>query len=121
MRTPKVPVRLQRHRAWDPFLCTSSQSRAVHKPCWSALWPQRSQTDHPLGGEPRRQAGVYERHWEGPRAPGVRGAQGHGWGPQGQAGPPRGYQGDQGFPEWRSSRARRVPLHTDGLAAIRCL
>lgn len=25
------------------------------------------------------------------------GAQGHGWGPQGQAGPPRGYQGDQGF------------------------
>ena len=54
MRTPKVPVRLQRHRAWDPFLCTSSQSRAVHKPCWSALWPQRSQTDHPLGGEPRR-------------------------------------------------------------------
>lgn len=71
MRTPKVPVRLQRHRAWDPFLCTSSQSRAVHMPCWSALWPQGSQTYHPLWGVPHRQAGVCERQWEGPRVPGV--------------------------------------------------
>lgn len=40
MRTPKVPVRVQRHRAWDPFLDTSSQSRAVHTPCWSSLRPR---------------------------------------------------------------------------------
>lgn len=42
IRTPKVPVRLQRHRAWEPFLCTSSQSLAVHIPCWSALYPEES-------------------------------------------------------------------------------
>lgn len=47
MRIPKVPVRLQRHRAWDPFLCTSSQSRAVHIPRWSALRPQGGQTHRP--------------------------------------------------------------------------
>lgn len=38
-----MPVRLQRHRAWDPFLCTSSQSLAVHLPCWSALYPEESE------------------------------------------------------------------------------
>lgn len=37
-----MPVRLQRHLAWDPFLCTSSQSLAVHIPCWSALYPEES-------------------------------------------------------------------------------
>lgn len=37
-----MPVRLQRHRAWEPFLCTSSQSLAVHIPCWSALYPEES-------------------------------------------------------------------------------
>lgn len=42
IRTPKVPVRLQRHCAWDPFLCTSSQSLAVHIPCWSVLYPEES-------------------------------------------------------------------------------
>lgn len=57
MRIPKVPVRLQRHRAWDPFLCTSSQSRAVHIPCWSALQPWDSQSHHPLWGAPVRGGG----------------------------------------------------------------
>lgn len=105
MRTPKVPVRLQRHRAWDPFLCTSSQSRAVHKPCWSALWPQRSQTDQPLGGEPRHQAGVCEMHWEGLRAPGVGEPhsswvgehRGVGRGPRGGPGLPGATRGTKGF------------------------
>lgn len=105
MRTPKVPVRLQRHRAWDPFLCTSSQSRAVHMPCWSALWPQGSQTYHPLWGVPHRQAGVCERQWEGPRVPGV-GEQHSSWvwvhrgiggGPRGRLGLPGATRGTKGF------------------------
>lgn len=103
MRTPKVPVRLQRHRAWDPFLCTSSQSRAVHKPCWSALWPQRSQTDHRLGGEPGARQGFMRGTGRGrgclelgsciPHGSGCTGAwvgpPGAGWASQGLPGGPR--------------------------------
>ena len=118
MRTPKVPVRLQRHRAWDPFLCTSSQSRAVHKPCWSALWPQRSQTDQPLGGEPRHQAGVCEMHWEGLRVPGVGEPhsswvwehRGVGRGPRGGPGLPGAGRASQGLPG--GPRVSRVEVLT---------
>lgn len=70
MRIPKVPVRLQRHRAWDPFLCTSSQSRAVHIPCWSALQPWDSQSHHPLWGCPNEGVGVV-RLWEALRICGL--------------------------------------------------
>lgn len=70
MRIPKVPVRLQRHRAWDPFLCTSSQSRAVHVPCVSALRTKQFDLPAPLGSGPLP-AGICERSWEGLKVPKV--------------------------------------------------